>query len=152
VTRIESHLTRTAQLAAPRDRVWAVLSDVEHLDRLMPDVRSYRRTPAGWRWELEGDRRLGYHVRPSFTVAYDLEPPRAVRFRQVDDGGSAGAAGAFTLRGGGDGGATAVSVQLQLRLDLPVPSFLAGPARGALDAELGRLADGFLARLAAATG
>ncbi len=152
MTAIEAEITRSSTIPAPRGRVWEELADVSRLDRLMPDVASYREVEHGWRWELEGRRVMGYRIQPRFTVTYDLAPPERLGFEHVsgERGDTADSHGAFTLQDGGGG--TRATVELAVRLDIDVPSLFRGAVREILRDEVRGMADGFLDNLRTAVG
>lgn len=151
MTAVSAEVRRSTTVPADRARVWEELEDVSNLDHLMPDVAAYGPVDHGWRWEFKGRRVMGYHLRPTFTVAYEPEPPERLRFVHVegDPDDTADSHGAFELRPL-DSGDTEVTIELAVVLDLNVPSILRGAVREILRDEVGGLAEGFLDNLRAA--
>jgi carbon monoxide dehydrogenase subunit G len=142
--------TAQATVAAPRERVWALLGDVALHRHYMPDVASFGPYGEAWRWVMAPRRVLRWTIQPAYTLTYQLDPPQRITFETVtphpDD--NARARGRVLLRS--QGKRTALELALEVTLDLGLPAVAAPLARRVLDAELGKFARAFLANLAAA--
>ncbi len=121
----------TATLTAPRERVWAALTDTELLARLTPYLRriddtSDERGPV-WTWHLMRIPVLGSVVSPSFTELMTFDEPSRIDFvhdpARTDE--HAGVEGSYVMKESGSG--TEVSIQLTICVELPFPR-LARPA------------------------
>jgi carbon monoxide dehydrogenase subunit G len=150
VTRVAADVERSAEVGAAPEDVWAVVSDVERLGELMPEVETYEPVERGWRWVMAPQQRLGQTFQPHFTVRYTLEEPEEVRFERVTTAGETSEAeGHIRVSADGADGAR-VDFRLELTVDVPVPRLLVGSVRAMLTDEIRRLADGFLANVRAA--
>ncbi len=147
MTIVHAEVERSDRLPASRQEVWDVLSDVSRFGTLMPNVVRYERVEDGWYWEMEGSSPVGHRLRPSFTLRYRLEAPQRLSFdskeRHEDD--IPAARGEVALADAE--GETEATMQLEVHVSVPVPSLLVGPAQRFFQAELGRLAEGFIANL-----
>ena len=75
MTTFTSRDVSTAVVPAPREEIWAIVSDPTALAELTPMIESIE--PAGdvWTWQLKGISALGVTVAPSFTERMHLDAP-----------------------------------------------------------------------------
>lgn len=151
MTHVAAHVRGSRRIASEPGPVWALVSDVPTLARLLPRVGSVEELGDGrWRWTMEPVRGAGYDVRPVFTTRVELIPRSRVELHHDDapaeaDPGASTTSGHVTLAA--DDGGTRVSLQLQLSLVLDVPRLLAPVVRGLLRNNLEQLVEGFLTEL-----
>ncbi len=147
MTIVHAEAVRSGRLPASQQEVWDVLSDVSRFGNLMPNVVRYEQVEDGWYWEMEGSSPLGHRLRPSFTLRYRFHEPHRLSFdskeRHQDDIPAARGEVALSQVDGG----TEATMQLEVHVSAPVPSLLVGPAQRFFQAELVRLADGFIDNL-----
>ncbi|MGH9058426.1 MAG: SRPBCC family protein, partial [Acidimicrobiales bacterium] len=113
-----------ADVPAPREKIWAVVTSPERLAQLTPLIRRITADGDLWCWQLRTISVLGTQVAPSFsehmsfddghTLTFEHRPPRGKTER-------AGAEGTYTLADLPDGG-THLSVDLTLQVELPLPA------------------------------
>lgn len=137
-----------AVVAAPRDEIWAALTDPELLPKLTPLLRSIEADGDLWRWEMVRISALGVTIEPSFTermqfrpkteIEYHHEPPPNTRERT-------GAEGWYRLTDVPHG--TRLQIALTLHVDLPVPKASGLAVRGVMSAMMDRTGDRFAKNL-----
>ena len=105
-------LTATVDIAAPPDRVWALVGDPTRMPRWSPELRALRRLgrgPVRVGSTLLGINRRGLVVWPTTSTVTRLEPGRAVAWRTRESG----ATWTYQLEPAGTG------TRLTARRDLP---------------------------------
>jgi uncharacterized protein YndB with AHSA1/START domain len=136
--------TSDGVVSAPREQVWAVLTDPATVARLTPFVRTIDADGDRWRWHMTSVPVLGRAFTPCFTermvfdrparIDYTHEPPAAQDERT-------GVEGTYLLTETPRG--THLSIELNVSADLPLPR-PSGPAvRAAMRAVMGTMGIGF---------
>ncbi len=160
--RAASRIQRSFQLAAPVEAAWALLADVPRWGVLFPHVASVEpfrppgHPPNGDRqrgdafvWRMAPLGPPGARVETVYACRYTAEPARhALAWAPIEGVGNAQFAGACVLEDGGD--VTAGTLRLDATLEIPAPSFVRAVVEPAVAAEMGRMTDTFIGRLAAA--
>jgi carbon monoxide dehydrogenase subunit G len=153
MARFESTSVSQADVPAPREKIWAVLSSPDCLAQLTPLIKRITADGDRWCWQLKSISALGVHVEPSFTEWMSFEAGRRIVFEHRPPPGKAeraGAKGVYTLDDRPDGG-THLAVDITLHVELPLPAISRRAVErvmGSLMARTGeRFADNLYARL-----
>ncbi len=120
----ESTNVSEADVPAPREKIWAVVTSPELLARLTPLIKRITASGDLWCWQLKNISALGARVAPSFTEHMSFEDGHRLTYEHRPPSGNserAGAKGTYTLADLPDGG-THLSVDLTLHVELPLPA------------------------------
>lgn len=135
----------SAVVAAPRQAVWAALTDPGVVADLTPMVRSITASGDLWRWELVRVPVLGLSVAPAFTEQMTFTDGSRIDYAHAPPSGSTertGVEGWYELADADDGG-TSLAISLTVSTELPVPR-VAGPAvRTAMGGVMATMGTGF---------
>ena len=117
----------SATVAAPREEIWAALTDPRLLPRLTPYLHEIEVDGDRWHWHLSRIPVLGVAVAPSFTEVMRFEEPSSITFEHdpARDDERTGVNGAYRLQPASSG--THLAIDLAISVDLPFPA-LARPA------------------------
>ncbi len=113
-----------ADVPAPREKIWAVVTSPERLAELTPLIERITADGDLWTWQLRSISALGARVSPYFTEQMSLDDGHRLTYEHRPPAGRserAGATGTYTLADLPDGG-THLSVDLTLHVDLPLPA------------------------------
>lgn len=140
-------------VAAPREDIWAVLTDPVLLPTLTPLLERIETDGDLWRWHMMQIKGLGVGISPAFTekmvfddgvrIDYSHWPPEGEHERT-------GADGWYVLNDAGGG--THLSISLTLNVELPLPKAAGGAVRGVMNKTMARTGDKFAANLLAHLG
>ncbi len=120
----ESTNVSEADVPAPREKIWEVVTSPDRLAQLTPLIERITANGDLWCWQLKSISTLGARVAPSFTEHMSFEEGRRLTYEHRPQPGKterAGAKGTYTLADLPDGG-THLSVHLTLYVDLPLPA------------------------------
>jgi carbon monoxide dehydrogenase subunit G len=114
-------------IAAPRAKVWAIMTDCARATRFVPGLKSCRvleRDPAG-RWDIREHKVSWMWFLPDVTSVFrsDYDPPRRLRFHRIS-GTLKRSDGEWRLAAIDNGRATRVSYDATVSADVPAPRFL----------------------------
>lgn len=135
-------------VTAPRDQVWAVMTDPDLLAELTPLIERIEEDGGHWRWCLTSIEALGVSISPCFTVAMTFDEPERIRFDHDPPAGEserAGANGYYDLEEV-DGG-TILDIDLVMHVDLPLPKLARGTVEGIMARTTQLHGDRFFANL-----
>ena len=111
----------SAVVPAPRDAIWAVLTDPDALAELTPLVKAISADGDTWCWQLAGISGLGLTVAPNFTEQMTFTDGERIEFRHIGgDDERAGAEGTYVLSDAADGG-TELAIDITISVQLPLP-------------------------------
>jgi uncharacterized protein YndB with AHSA1/START domain len=128
VHRFSATTESEALVAAPREDIWAAITDPAVLPKLTPLLRRIEADGDLWRWDLSRINVLGIVVDPSFTERMSFVPNERIEYTHEPPAGAhewAGAEGAYRLTER-DGG-THLAISITLSVELPLAR-LAAPA------------------------
>lgn len=110
-----------ATVEAPREDIWAALTDPDLLPRLTPYLARIDADGDRWVWHLRRIPVLSTAVNPSFTEVMGFDEPSSITFRHDEKQAheQAGVEGAYHLADGHRG--TRLSIDLAITVDLPFP-------------------------------
>jgi uncharacterized protein YndB with AHSA1/START domain len=114
-------------IAAPRVKVWAVMTDCARAPRFVPGLKSCRvlaRDPAG-HWDIREHKISWMWFLPDVTSVFrsDYDPPRRLRFHRLS-GTLKRSEGEWRLAAIDGGRATRVSYDATVAAAIPVPRFM----------------------------
>ncbi|MCB0966890.1 MAG: SRPBCC family protein [Ilumatobacter sp.] len=138
-----------AVVAAPRDDVWALVSDPATLAELTPLIDSIESSGELWCWQLTGVSALGVSITPSFTERMTLDAPSSIEYEHAPPDGSrelAGAHGTYRLVELGPD-STRLEIDITLCADLPLPRFSRRAVEKVMATMMRRTGDAFAERL-----
>lgn len=147
MTRFAATIQSEDVVAAPRDEIWAVLTDPQRLARLVPRIDHIEVDGDRWRWYLTGLSVLGIRIQPSFTERMKLEPEERIRYWH-DPGErreTAGTEGEYRLRDAEEG--THLWIRNTIHVDLPLPLMAKGAVRAIMLREMQRTGENFATAL-----
>lgn len=149
MTTFSSRDVSTAVVPAPRDEIWAIVSDPAALAELTPLIESIE--PAGdvWTWQLKGLSALGVSVAPSFTERMYLDAPELMEYVHEPPEGVdelAGAHGTYRLTSISPT-STRLEIDITLCADLPLPKFSRRAVEKVMATTMRRTGDSFAERL-----
>jgi carbon monoxide dehydrogenase subunit G len=112
----------SAAVDAPREDIWAALTDPGLLPRLTPYLREIEVDGDRWRWHLSRIPVLGIAVAPSFTevMAFDHRSSIAFEHDPAREDERAAVSGRYRLQEASSG--TDLAIDLAISVDLPFPS------------------------------
>lgn len=148
MTTFSANNTSSAVVRAPRDRIWAILTDPDLLADLTPLVRTIVADGDTWVWSLAGIKGLGMDVAPSFTEQMTFTPEERIDYAHTPPPGSkewAGADGWYQLEDHPTG--TTVSISITLHVDLPLPRLSTRAVEGVMTQAMIRTGDAFARNL-----
>lgn len=148
MTTFTANNTSTAVVEAPRDDIWAILTDPDKLADLTPLVRAIAADGDQWVWSLAGIKGLGMEVAPTFTETMTFTPTARIEYAHTPPPGSnewAGADGWYRLEDHTRG--TAVSISITLHVDLPLPRLSTRAVEGVMNQAMIRTGDAFARNL-----
>lgn len=156
MTTFTSRNVSSALVEAPREAIWAQVSDPDRLAALTPllDRIEVQEDGDRWTWFLGGISALGVEVAPSFTEAMHFDPPSTIRFRHDPPDGTeefASAEGVYRLTDMGPS-CTRLDIDLTLSVQLPLPGLLRGTVERVMALTMTRTGDAFARRLYDALG
>lgn len=117
-------------VAAPREEVWATMTDPDLLADLTPLIDRIEEDDDHWRWCLVSIEALGVSIAPCFTVAMTFDRPERIAFEHDPPTGereAAGANGHYELIEVDQG--TVLDIDMTMHVELPLPRM----ARGAVE-------------------
>jgi carbon monoxide dehydrogenase subunit G len=120
----ESTNVSEADVPAPREKIWAVVTSPERLAQLTPVIARITADGDLWCWQLKSISALGARVAPSFTEHMSFEDGCRLTYEHRPPPGKAeraGARGTYTLADLPDGG-THLAVDLTLCVEMPLPA------------------------------
>jgi carbon monoxide dehydrogenase subunit G len=124
MARFQASVVSEADVPAPREQIWAVVTSPERLAELTPVIERITADGELWRWQLTSISALGARVAPAFTERMVLDNGHRLTYEHHPRPGTnerAGAQGTYTLADLPDGG-THLSVDLTLHIELPLPA------------------------------
>lgn len=145
MTRFSADVEDVGLVEAPRELVWAVLTDPERLARMVTQVDRIEVLDGHWRWHMRGFTALGVKVRPTFTVVIHLEEQAVLRFVHDELPGERdvmGVDGEYRLRDA-SGGGTCVQIATTVHVDLPLPRLVSKAVENVMLLEMWRTGRGF---------
>ncbi|NYG06395.1 carbon monoxide dehydrogenase subunit G [Phycicoccus badiiscoriae] len=136
----------TADVAYPRDAVWAVLTDASQVAKLTPMVRSIEDHGETWLWKLAPIEVLGKSIGVAFTERMDFTPRERITYTHAPRGQErAGVEGVYVLADRGDG--TRLSIELRVDVDLPFPRLAKPAVQASMQAVIAAMGAGFARNL-----
>lgn len=126
VHRFSATSVSEALVAAPREDIWAAITDPEVLPRLTPLLRHIEADGELWRWDLSRVNVLGIVVDPSFTELMSFAPNERIDYTHRPPAGVhewAGAEGSYRLSD--HPGGTRLDISISLSVELPLARFAA---------------------------
>ena len=148
MNRFSATTNSEAVVAAPRDDIWAALTDPEVLPDLTPLLRHIETDGDLWLWQMQKIGVLGASITPSFTERMVFDPPHRIEYTHAPPSGRperAAAEGWYELTEV-DGG-THLRISLTFFVDLPLAR-AAGPAvRRVMERAMQHTGDRFAANL-----
>jgi carbon monoxide dehydrogenase subunit G len=154
VTRFEATNRSEADVPAPREKIWEVVTSPDLLAKLTPVIDRITADGDVWRWQLGTISALGASVTPSFTEHMHFDDGHRLSYehRPEDDRRErAGANGTYVLSDLDDGG-THLAVDLTLHVDLPLPGLSRRAVEGVMRATMARAGQRFAENLYAHLG
>ena len=148
MTTFSATVKSTADISAPREAVWAALTDPELLPKLTPLLTSITTDGDRWRWSMTCISALGVSIAPTFTEKMTFEEPHRIVYTHQPPSGTrerAGAEGVYELTE--ISGGTHLAIELTLCVDLPLPHFAAPAVQGVLYSMMMRTGQRFSANL-----
>lgn len=145
MTRFSAEVEDVGLVEAPRELVWAVLTDPDRLARMVSQVERIEVLDGHWRWHMRGFAALGVDVRPTFTVRMHLEQEELLRFTHDELPGERdimGVDGEYRLRDA-SGGGTCVQITSVVHVELPLPRMVAKGVEKVMLLEMWRTGRGF---------
>jgi carbon monoxide dehydrogenase subunit G len=124
MAKFQSTNVSEADVPAPREKIWEVVTSPERLAQLTPVIDRITANGDLWCWQLKNLDLLGVRVAPSFSERMLFEEERRLTYEHRPPPGKterAGATGTYTLDDLPDGG-THLSVDLTLHVELPLPA------------------------------
>lgn len=153
MARFEVRNDSVEAVSAPRDAVWAVMSDNDLLAELTPLISSITADGERWTWCLARFEALGVAVAPCFTVSMTFDEPSRIAFRHDPPPGveeRAGADGHYELRE--VEGGTVLDIDLTMHVELPLPRAMRGVVEAVFARTTQAHGDRFFANLLAHLG
>jgi carbon monoxide dehydrogenase subunit G len=154
VTRFEATNVSEADVPAPREKIWAVVTSPERLAQLTPLIERITADGDLWSWELRTISALGAQIAPSFTEHMSFEEGHRLTYEHRPPSGKterAGARGTYTLADLPDGG-THLGVNLTLHVELPLPGVARRAVEGVMSTMMARTGEKFAENLYAYLG
>jgi carbon monoxide dehydrogenase subunit G len=137
----------SATVRAPREDIWAALTDPALLPRLTPYLHAIDVDGDRWRWHLARIPVLGMGIAPSFTELMDFDEPSSISFEhdptRTDE--KAGVEGSYHLKEVRSG--TDLSIDLAISVDLPFPGVARPAVQTAMKGVVGAMGSRFSANL-----
>jgi carbon monoxide dehydrogenase subunit G len=121
VHRFSATTTSEAVVAAPREDIWAAITDPNVLPKLTPLLRHIEAEDDLWRWDLARINILGIVVDPSFTERMSFVPDERIEYTHEPPAGAhewASAEGWYQLTDHQAGTHLAISITLSVELPL----------------------------------
>jgi carbon monoxide dehydrogenase subunit G len=149
VPRFSSRNVSRADVPAPRQMIWDVLTDPDALAELTPLLDGITMDGEHWCWQLGGIRSLGVEVAPSFTERMVFEPPSRIAFHHDPPPGAAeraGAEGVYDLIER-SAEATQLSIDISLHVELPLPAMSRRAVERVMHSTMARTGEVFAQRL-----
>lgn len=154
MARFESTNVSEADVPAPREKIWDVVTSPDRLAELTPVIDRISADGDRWCWQLKPIAALGARVVPSFTEEMTFDEGRRLTYEHRPPPGSrerAGAQGTYTLSDL-PGGGTHLSVHLTLHIELPLPSVSRRAVEGVMATMMARAGQKFAENLYAYLG
>ena len=150
----EARNVSEADVSAPRERIWALVSSPSSLADLTPFVAAI--TPDGdrWWWQMKSISILGVRVEPTFTELMAFEEGRRISFEHQPPPGSterAGAKGTYVLEDG-PGNSTHLKIDITLHVELPLPRISRPAVERVMATTMAKTGDRFARNLYARLG
>lgn len=149
MSRFSSRNISRADVPAPRQAIWEVLTDPDALTELTPLLEGITVNADHWCWKLGGIKALGVEVAPSFTERMTFDEPSRITFRHDPPAGAAeraGAEGTYDLVERGPD-ATQLSIDITLHVELPLPAMSRRAVERVMSSTMARTGDVFAQRL-----
>ena len=137
----------SASVAAPREDIWAALTDPHLLPRLTPYLHEIEVDGDRWRWHLSRIPVLGVAVAPSFTEVMGFDEPSSITFQHdpARDDERAAVNGAYRLAEASSG--TDLAIDLAISVDLPFPRVARPAVQTAMKGVVGVMGQRFSSNL-----
>lgn len=144
MTAFSSSTTAEALVPAPREEIWAVLTDPDLLCELTPFLKRITADGDRWRWEMAALQVLGVGVSPAFTERMVFDDLERIEFHHEPPAGT-------TERSGVDGwyqlveedGGTRLATSLTITIDLPLPRVSSSAVTVAMRGVMATMGDRF---------
>jgi carbon monoxide dehydrogenase subunit G len=148
VNRFSATTESEAVVAAPREAIWAVLTDPKVLPELTPLLERIETDGDYWRWHMKSISALGVSIAPAFTERMSFVDGERIDYRHDAPAGTVertGADGWYVLRDVADG--TELAISLTLSVDLPLPRSASRAVEKVMLSTMARTGDRFSANL-----
>ena len=130
VGRFSATTVSEAVVAAPREDIWAAITDPTVLPKLTPLLRHIEADGDLWRWDLSRINVLGIVVDPSFTERMSFLPNERIEYTHEPPAGAhewASAEGWYRLSDHAAG--THLAISITLTVELPLARLAPPPSR-----------------------
>ena len=137
-----------AVVAAPREAIWALLTDPEALTRMTPLLDGIEADGEHWRWRLRRIAALGVNISPTFTERMAFDEPRRIDYVHEPAAGvreRTGVEGHYDLRE--VEGGTHLSISLTIRTELPLPKVADAAVAKVISSTMQRTGEKFASNL-----
>lgn len=150
MTRFSAEMEEDDIVRAPREEIWAILTDPDRLAPMVPRIHEIVEIGDRWCWRMRKYNVLGVTFQPSFTELIKTEPPDRIMFTHAPGSRreNAGAEGEYRLDEVEEG--THLYIRIKVSIELPLPRFVRGAVERIMLHEMGRTGDEFGANLRAA--
>lgn len=126
---------RSIHVAAPLERVYALVSDYPRSAAHFPGIESFTRVPgegnAVYEWVNQEVSFAGFRYQARYRARFERRKNREVSWSSIDGQGNVDVTGRWDLAADGEG--TELSFRMELGVRLKIPRLLSGPARKAIE-------------------
>lgn len=150
MTRFSAGTQAGAVIDAPRERVWAALTDPEVVAALTPFVKTIRATGDHWCWEMTGLKVAGLGIAPAFTERMTYDEPTRIDFHHDPPAGAnerSAVEGWYALTKHEAG--TRLDTSMEITVDLPLPRMAGGAVRSTMCRVIDQMGERFSKNLLA---
>ena len=138
-------------LDANLDRVWSIVSSVDRITRLFPDLESSQTVGPHTTWVLKEQHGAGVRIRPRTTLRISFEERSQIRIEHAGgESDNARIGGRVDFVAQGD--ITRVTAFVELAIALPIPFFTVPVARAIAQRRVERIVSRLLANVRSAAG
>lgn len=133
MNRFRTSTESQAVVPAPREEIWAVLTDPDLLTRFTPFLANIEADGDHWRWEMSKLPVLGISVAPSFTERMVFDELHRIDYIHEPPPGAvehAGVNGWYVMKDAGEG--THLSISLGVEVELPLARIAAPAVQAAM--------------------